>query len=281
MPDRSAATGGRGSPFFARTRLRCSAAVALLVVATAAHAQDALRGKRLYLDAESLVGTPVSCVDCHGGLPGGAFGIARAANDAAAIARAIETIPQMAVFRGRLGEADLADLAAYIGRPDVPSPDLRVTISGAAAAAPSRLDFGRVPVDRRSAIGTVNLINAGAVPMRLLGAPRVEGTDAAWFDLLRSDCAEGMPLAAQQGCRIDLQLRALPRPARVQARLLIPHDWIGAPLAVSLLAEVAAAEGVAGSSTGSGGGSAHALALLVGAGLFLRRRRSRPGYIVS
>ena len=81
-------------------------AIALTALPALSIAQDAVRGKRLYLDAPREVGTVNACVDCHGGLPDGAFGIDRAAGDPAAIERAVAAVPQMAGFRGRLGAAD-------------------------------------------------------------------------------------------------------------------------------------------------------------------------------
>ena len=93
-------------------------AVALVLVFMApAAAQDALRGKRLYLDTARVTGAPVSCVDCHRALPPGLFGIGSAANNPAIIANALNSIPQMAPLRGRLTAADIADVAAYIGNP--------------------------------------------------------------------------------------------------------------------------------------------------------------------
>ncbi len=102
--------------------MRSAIAAFALCVALPAQAADALRGKRLYLDAARIAGSGVSCVDCHGGLPGGAFGIGRAANDPAVIERAINSIAAMAPFRGRLAAIDLADLAAFIGNPAVRVP---------------------------------------------------------------------------------------------------------------------------------------------------------------
>lgn len=138
-------------------------AVSLAAIAHTAQAQDALRGKRLYLDTARLVASGVSCVDCHGGLPGGAFGIGKAANNPDVVERAVSTIAPMAPFRGRLNAEDYADLAAFIGNPAVQSPQLRITstVPAGGSAASDRLDFGPVPPGGRSAVGSMHLVNLG------------------------------------------------------------------------------------------------------------------------
>jgi hypothetical protein len=99
--------GARDAPRFFTALCSVSLTVCLLVAAPA-DAQDALNGKRLYLDVSRVRGAGTNCVDCHGGLPGGLFGIGRAANDAAAVERAIGAIPQMTPLRGRLSARDYA-----------------------------------------------------------------------------------------------------------------------------------------------------------------------------
>jgi hypothetical protein len=54
-------------------------AIVLFACLTAmnAHGQNALRGKLLYHDTAGVTGSAVSCVECHGGLPGAAVDFAR------------------------------------------------------------------------------------------------------------------------------------------------------------------------------------------------------------
>jgi hypothetical protein len=203
-------------------------------------AQDALRGKRLYLDTARLTGSPVSCVDCHGGLPRGLFGIGRAASDPDAVARALASIPQMTPLRGRLSPDDMADLARYIGNPEVPSPLLRVVTQAPAGSATSpgsdRLQFGTARMGARSPPATVRLGNEGAIALRLDGAARITGPDAGDYLIAADGCAAGMLLGPGQGCGIVVVFRpaagaAGPRTAALQ----VDHEWVGATVAVALL----------------------------------------------
>jgi len=256
--------------------------VALLCTAAAdAAAQDALRGKRLFLDVGRLSGAGVSCVDCHGGLPGGNFGIDRAANDPRLVENAVATIPQMARLRGRLTAADYADLAAFIGNPAVPSPDLRlVTITSPNGA--ERVDFAPATPGGAPVTATLNVVNAGQLPLALLGGPRVDGIHAAEFSIAASDCAAGMTLAAQQSCRIDLVFTPASGGLRTAA-LRLDHDWIGGTAAVALIGTATAPPvpepppaTLPPIATEQGGGGALGLPALVGlAALLLGARTAR------
>ena len=69
--------------------------LALAAVTSPALGQDALRGKRLYHEVGRLNGAGVSCIDCHGGVPGALDGLGRVAGDPARIAYAIGTVAGM------------------------------------------------------------------------------------------------------------------------------------------------------------------------------------------
>jgi hypothetical protein len=256
----------------------CTAVVALLPAAPVA-AQDALSGMRLYFDAGRIRGAGQSCVGCHFALPG-TFGISAAANDPGRIERAVARIPQMAIFRDRLSATDYADLAAYIGRPDVPSPSLIISTG---AGANDRIDFGTVAVGG-TASGQMRLTNAGVLPLRLSSAPRLAGEHPLDFVLGASTCSNGLELAPQAVCTIDV--RFAPPPGADGARraaLQVEHDWIGGLAAVALLGQaqpqgnpVAPPLGGAAGSSGGGGavsGLAVAAAVLLG---WARRRRRVP-----
>ena len=211
----AAGLGALRAPRFFRPCWRPRSLIVPMFAAAPTVAQDALAGKRLYLDAARMRGTSVSCVDCHGGLPPGAFGIGRAANDPAAVGRAIETVPQMSVLRGRLQPADLADLAAFIGDPSVASPVVRVEVgqnSGEIAAA-EKVEFGRTAAGS-SVVAHARLANRGGLSMRLASAPRIVGPHAAEFSLT-SACFDGQLLLPGAACSITLRFHPAARVQRI------------------------------------------------------------------
>jgi len=222
-----------------RLRLRfaqCLLPVAAGLAAGGCWAQDALRGKLLYHDAGRLSGSGVSCIDCHGGVPGGLHGIGRAAGRPEVIEAAIAAIHQMAPLRGRLGRADLLDLAAYLARPDVPSPDLRPGTVG--------IDGVFVPGERvafeatagGTAAATVRIVNAGSIAVRLRSGPRIGGVHAGLFEIAASDCAAGLELAAGRACSITVAFRAAgPASGLRSASLDVGHDWVGGGTALALI----------------------------------------------
>jgi cytochrome c553 len=83
---------------------RAVVALTLVVASAGAFAQNAANGKSLY------EGT---CNSCHGTPPAG--GPERAANAPAVIRNAIATVGAMQFMRGMYSDAQLADIAAYIG----------------------------------------------------------------------------------------------------------------------------------------------------------------------
>lgn len=195
-----------------------------------AGAQDAWEGKRLYHDVGRLRGAGISCIECHGGLPGAAFGLGKAAGNPAAIEYALGVVPQMAALRGRLSTTDLADLAAYIARPDVPGPDLRVIVSERMV---ERLEL-RVSQRRE-----VRFANVGTGPAHLISAPELAGDLVPWIRLEDNNCHAGSRLEPGQFCRLFIVVSANLRHTlqRMQsARLMVAHDGIGGRLAVALIA---------------------------------------------
>ena len=215
-------------------------ASALALAAPMVLAQDALRGKRLYLDTARLTGSPVSCVDCHGGLPRGLFGIGRAANDPDSVARALSTIPQMTPLRGRLSADNIADLAGYIGNPEVPSPSLRVIAPASAATLDSdRLQFGSVRVGQRSQPAIVRLGNAGAIALRLGGAARIAGFNAGDYLIATDGCVPGTLLGPGHSCEISVVFQPTAGASGLRTGALqVDHDWVGGMVAVALLGRV-------------------------------------------
>lgn len=92
------------------------AALALAACAAAAQAQaagDATRGAALYLQ---LPGMSTSCVGCHGPDPAAnRNNLLRAADQPAALVKALNTVSAMGFLRDALDEARIADLSAYLG----------------------------------------------------------------------------------------------------------------------------------------------------------------------
>jgi hypothetical protein len=244
-----------------------------------ASAQDALRGKRYYLDTARLVGASVSCVDCHSGLPPGLFGIGRAANNPVIVENALNTIPQMTPLRGKLTTADIADVAAYIGNPGVASPNLRVSTRNSGGGEGSdRLDFGTVLQGQSSARGTVRLVNDGALALQLTTNVRIVGAQAAEYLLTDSGCGAADTLGAGQSCEIGVTFRPAPGSAGLRAAAAqIDHDWVAGTAAVALLGTAEASAANPPVSTSSGGGGALGGWILIGfvclAGYALRQKR--------
>jgi mono/diheme cytochrome c family protein len=93
---------------------------ALLMLASGAQAADALNGKNLYLNGPLSGGT--SCASCHGPTPAANVnGILAAANNPGVISGAFAANRggMGSLFNGKFSAAELADLAAFIGNPNV------------------------------------------------------------------------------------------------------------------------------------------------------------------
>jgi mono/diheme cytochrome c family protein len=202
----------------------------LLSAAQPASGQDALRGKLLYHDIGRIRGAGVSCVDCHGGIPGALSGLQRVAGYPAGIAYAIGAIMAMTPLRGRVTDEDMADIAAYVADPRVPSPDPRVALAGPAATPYERLEF----TPARPA-GTVHLTNVGALPLRLTAAPTIAGPDSASFAIASTGCVAGQVLAAHESCAVEIAFRTEAATSLRTATLRLAHAWIGGGTNIALI----------------------------------------------
>lgn len=220
-------------------------ATLLVGLSSSAVGQDALRGKQLYHDVGRLSGAGVSCIDCHGDVPGALHGLGKVANNPAAIAYAVGAIQPMTPLRGHLTERDMADIAAYVAFPGVPSPELRVTTMGPAATpfSSDRLEFSDAPSGMAVLPSTVRLTNTGALPIRLFSAPVVAGPAAEQFIIAAADCAAGMVLAPQQSCAVELVFLSDGEPGLRAASLHFTHDWISGGANVALIGRRSAPAG--------------------------------------
>lgn len=205
-----------------------------------------LRGKQLYLDGGRLVGTGVSCVDCHGDVVGSAFALGKAANNPAAIDYAINAVPQMARSRGRYSAQDMQDLATYIGNPSTPSPDLRLDTRGAAANpfSAERLDFGVQFIGTTASTSTVRIVNRGQVAVRVTSAATLAGPDSSQFELVASDCRSDLVLQTQQACEVSVTFRPVGLAGLRTASIAVAHDWIRAGVNVALIGTAVANQSV-------------------------------------
>lgn len=210
-------------------------------------APSGLRGKLLYLDGGRIVGTGVSCVDCHGDVVGSAFPLGKAANNPAAIDYAINAVPQMARSRGRYTAKDLLDLATYIGDPSVASPDLRLQTIGAAANpfTAERLEFGSQTQGSSTPASTVRLNNVGQLALRIQDGPVLGGSDASQFELVYSDCRRDLVLQSQQSCDVSVSFRAIGPAGLRTASITVAHDWIRGGVSIALIGTVVGNQGVA------------------------------------
>lgn len=213
------------------------ACLALAAAAPHALGQDALRGKRLYHEVGRLSGAGASCIDCHGGLPGGLHGIGRVADDPARIDYAIGAVTQMTPLRGRLSRQDMADLAAYVARPGVASPEPCLAISGSAASpyVTDRLEFATAG----ATTGTVRLSNLGTIALRLVAGPALNGEHAAQYAIAETTCAEGLVLQKDDACMVTIAFNPEAGPGLRVAVLRLAHDWIGAGANVPLIGRLA------------------------------------------
>ncbi len=208
--------------------------VAALAAAGPASAADALRGKTLYLT------TPggISCANssCHGtNVSANKNKVLRGANSPTTIQNAINRdTGGMGIYRNNVLTAiDVADIAAYIGNPNV-------TAGPVAAVTPASLAFGTVAVGSSSAAQTVTLRNSGTAA---LSVTTITVSNAAFVIASGGSCAAGGSVAAGSSCAINLQFRPTAA-AAASGTLTITHNASPTTSTVSL------------SGTGSGAAAA-------------------------
>lgn len=108
----------------------------------------------------------------------------------------------------------------------LPAPAPRIAVS------PPRVDFGAVPVGRRSDIATVTVTNRGTARL-VLDEMRVAGSEAGDFRIVPGSC-EGAPHLVP-GSECTVGIRFLPGASGERsARLVIPHNAGEGPAVVEL-----------------------------------------------
>lgn len=198
--------------------------LAALAVAGPASAADALRGKTLYQT------TPggISCANssCHGtNVSANKNKVLRGANNPTTIQNAINRdTGGMGIYRNNVLTAiDVADIAAYIGNPNV-------SAGPVAAVTPASLAFGTVAVGSSSAAQTVTLRNSGTAA---LSVATIAVSNAAFVIANGGSCAAGGSVAAGGSCTVNLQFRPTAA-AAASGTLTITHNASPTTSTVSL-----------------------------------------------
>ncbi|NYE63065.1 cytochrome c553 [Duganella sp. 1224] len=210
-------------------RLIARAAFAVLLLGLAwqaAQAADALNGKSLYLNGP--VGGGATCASCHGPTPANNVnGILAAANQPSVISSAFAANKggMGSLFNGKFSASEIADLAAFIGNPNV-------TASPAASLAPSTLTFSGANIGQASAPLSATLTNTGNAALNI-GTIGISGAAAGDFALAGGSCANGAAIAAGANCTVQASFTPTAAGARA-ATLTITHNATGGSSTVAL-----------------------------------------------
>jgi hypothetical protein len=177
---------------------------ALLIAASGALAQNAVRGKQLY---ESRINPAyLSCSDgasCHGPNPLADMNNIRGANPAAIIA-ATNAVPLMSPLRGLISATDAADMAAYIANPAAAN-------ASAITASATSLAFGPTQVGTNNtapAPASVTLTNSGGGTLTITAINK-SGTNAADFTATGT-CVSAAPVNVAPGASCTLSATFMP-----------------------------------------------------------------------
>jgi hypothetical protein len=208
---------------FARSAV---AGLLLGLASQATNAADALNGKSLYLNGP--VGGGATCASCHSSTPANNVnGILAAANQPSVISNAISSNKggMGGLFSGKFSAAELADLAAFIGNPNV-------VAAPAASLAPASLTFSGANIGQASAPLSATLTNTGNAALNI-GGISIGGAAAGDFSLGGGTCANGASIAAAASCTV--QARFTPTAAGTRAATLtITHNATGGSSTVAL-----------------------------------------------
>ncbi|MGW8393076.1 choice-of-anchor D domain-containing protein [Pseudoduganella sp. HUAS MS19] len=201
-------------------------ALALAQAAHFAHAADALNGKSLYLNGPTSGGT--TCAACHGPSPANnVSNILAAADNPSVISAAFAANKggMGTLYNGKFSAAEMADLAAFIGNPNV-------TAAPAASVAPATLSFGGATVGQDSGALATTLSNTGSAPLNI-GGIAVGGSHGGDFRITGGSCTAGAALAAGANCSVQLLFRPTASGTRSGA-LTISHNATGGASGVAL-----------------------------------------------
>jgi hypothetical protein len=154
-------------------------------------------------------------------------GILAAANNPAVITSAFAANRggMGSLFNGKFTAAEIADLAAFIGNPNV-------TAAPAASLAPASLSFAGTTVGQSSAALSTTLTNTGNAALNI-SAIGVGGANASDFSITGGSCSAGGSVAAGANCNVQLVFRPAAAGAR-SASLNISHNATGGSSSVAL-----------------------------------------------
>jgi cytochrome c553 len=208
-------------------RIRWAAALlATLVLSGQAIAADALNGKSLYLNGPVSGGA--TCASCHGASPSNNVnGILAAANQPSVISSAFAANRggMGSLFNGKFSAAELDDLAAFIGNPNV-------VAAPAASLAPSSLTFSGTGIGQTAGPLAATLSNTGNAALNI-GTIAIGGAAAGDFSLAGGTCANGAAIAAGASCTVQASFKPTAAGARA-ASLTISHNAAGGSSSVAL-----------------------------------------------
>jgi cytochrome c553 len=207
-------------------RSTCLALLALGAGMISAHAADALNGKSLYLNGPA--GGGASCASCHGASPASNVnGILRAANTPSVISAAFAANKggMGSLFNGRFSAAEIADLAAFIGDPNV-------VAAPAASLTPASLTFSGIAVGQTSSALAATLANSGSAALNI-SSIALSGAAAGDYSVSGGSCAAGAAIAAGASCTVQVSFKPLAAGARA-ATLTIGHNATGGASTVAL-----------------------------------------------
>jgi hypothetical protein len=201
-------------------------AVPGVLVSPAAHAADALNGKSLYLNGPRGGGT--ACTACHGATPAtNVNGILNGANnpDLISSAWAANLGGMGTLYNGRFTSAEIADLAAFIGNPNV-------TAAPAAAVSPASLSFPAATIGQSAGTLAATLSNTGNADLNVTTLS-LSGAAAADYRIAGGTCANGSTLAAGASCTVQVGFTPSAAGTRAAA-LVIAHNATGGSSTVTL-----------------------------------------------
>lgn len=207
-------------------RLWALLALGLAQAAQLAQAADALNGKTLYLNGPTSGGT--TCAACHGPSPANnVSNILAGANNPSVISSAFAANKggMGSLYNGKFSSAEIADLAAFIGNPNV-------TAAPAASVAPATLSFGGATVGQDSSALSTTLSNSGSAALNI-GSIAVGGGNGGDFRVTGGSCASGASLAAGGSCTVQLVFHPTASGTRGGA-LTISHNATGGSSSVAL-----------------------------------------------
>lgn len=220
-------------------RARAAGACLLLLAASAfgsaAHAQDAVRGKMLY--GPPVPGNwPITCGSsgCHDGFPTVRKNkINNGTNPATTLNAINNNKGGMGILQGFVTSTDAADIAAYIANPAAAN-------GPSIAVSPASLTFSYTVAGANSAPMSFTVSNGGAAALNLTSLT-TSGTNAAEFRIANtSTCAAGGSVAAGGNCRVDVVFAPTAAGAK-SAAVTINHNAPGATTSVALSGSAGAA----------------------------------------